>query len=52
MEKKQGKVNCPMVILLVECQKMTPFQLGTPSLTTLPVGCELHFMSQLSTHIP
>ena len=49
MEKK--KTFGPMVTLLaIIKKKVVPFQRG-PLLITLCLGYELHFMSQLSTHI-
>lgn len=49
MEKE--KTSGPVVTLIVIIRKkVVPFQQG-PLMITLRVGCELHFMSQLRTHI-
>lgn len=48
MEKE--KTSSPMVMLLVIIKKkVVPFHRG-PLVITLCLGCELRFMSQLSTH--
>ena len=39
-----------VTLIVIIKKKVVPFQRG-PLMITLRLGCELHFMSQLSTHI-